>query len=226
MIDFHAHLLPGMDDGSKNILESTKMLEAALAQGVNTIVATPHFYPWQEKPQDFLERRALALEALEGKAEKIRPGAEVAYYDGIDYSKDIEQLNILGTELILIEMPMTIWSRRMIDTLHNLEHRTGLRVVLAHLDRYLKLQKSTEQIGYLCEHFLIQINADYFINRGTQRKALKLLKAGMIDFIGSDCHNLTTRPPNLGEAYQTIEKKCGLISVNAFNDKQKKYLKT
>lgn len=224
MIDFHSHILPGVDDGSKNLAESQQMMEASFNQGVELIVATPHFYPWLEKPEDFLSRRASAIKALAAPPAKIRVGAEVAYYDGIVYSEDIELLKISDTDFILIEMPMTVWTKRMLDSLHAIENRTKLKVVIAHLDRYLRLQKRTDNIDYVCENFFIQVNADYFINRGSQRKAMKLIKENRVDFIGSDCHNLTTRPPNLGEAYQNIEKKCGIESVNAFNDKQNQYL--
>jgi protein-tyrosine phosphatase len=121
-------------------------------------------------------------------------------------------------------MPMTVWTKRMLDSLHAIENRTRLKVVIAHLDRYLRVQKRTNNIDYVCDNFFIQVNADYFINRGTQRKALKLINENGVDFIGSDCHNLTTRPPNMGEAYQTIEKKLGIKSVKTFNDKQNQYL--
>jgi protein-tyrosine phosphatase len=224
MIDFHSHILPGMDDGSKNVAESMEMMEASFSQGVQMIVATPHFYPWLESPEDFLARRASAIKSLPLPLDKIRVGAEVAYYDGIVYSEDIELLKISETEFLLVEMPMTVWTRRMLDSLHAIENRTRLKVVIAHLDRYLRLQKRTANIDYVCDNFFIQVNADYFINRGTQRKALKLINENSVDFIGSDCHNLTSRPPNMGEAYQTIEKKLGIKSVNAFNDKQNQYL--
>jgi protein-tyrosine phosphatase len=224
MIDFHSHILPGMDDGSKNVAESMEMMEASFNQGVEMIVATPHFYPWLEKPEDFLARRADAIKSLPLPLDKIRFGAEVAYYDGIVYSEDIELLKISETDFLLVEMPMTVWTRRMLDSLHAIENRTRLKVVIAHLDRYLRLQKRTANIDYVCDNFFIQVNADYFINRGTQRKALKLINENSVDFIGSDCHNLTSRPPNMGEAYQTIEKKLGIKSVNAFNDKQNQYL--
>lgn len=224
MIDFHSHVLPGMDDGSKNIEESIKMLEASMAQGVETIVATPHFFPWKEKPEDFLARRDSAIKALPQFSSMIRAGAEVAYYDGIDYSEEIERLSIDDTDFILIEMPMTIWSRRMIEALHTIEKRTRLKVVLAHLERYFQVLKKSDHLDYVCENFLVQVNADHFCNHWTQRKALKLVKDGTVDFVGSDCHNMTSRPPNMGEAYQTIEKKLGIKSMCAFKDKQKKFL--
>lgn len=224
MIDFHTHILPNLDDGSKSIEESHKMIDQSFGQGVELLMATPHFYPWQEGPEDFIRRRTKAVQSLKRSFSNIWVGAEVAYYDGIDNSPAIELLKIENTNFLLIEMPLTRWTQRMFDSLHAIENKMQARVVLAHLERYISLQKRTAHIDYVCDHFLIQINADYFINRGSQGKALRLVKKNKVDFIGSDCHNLTSRPPNLGEAYQIIEKKLGIKSVKAFNDKQDQYL--
>lgn len=223
MIDFHTHILPKMDDGSKSIEESQEMIAESFRQGVEIIVASSHFYPWQEEPKTFIDRRRQAIKSLGRSFSNVWAGAEVAYYDGIDHSEDIGLLKIAHTNLLLIEMPMSLWTRRMFEALHQLESRLQLRVVLAHLERYEGLQKRTTNIDYACQHFLIQVNADYFINKGTQRKALKLFKKNKIDFIGSDCHNLRSRPPNMGQAYKIIEKKLGIASIKAFNDQQKQY---
>ena len=81
MIDFHSHFLPGMDDGSKSVQESLKMLSLARDSGVNQIVATPHFYASKESPEHFLRRRESSWEtlkeALPDDAPQIWLGAEV-----------------------------------------------------------------------------------------------------------------------------------------------------
>ena len=58
MIDFHSHVLPGMDDGAKDTDESLALLRLTKEQGIDGIVATPHFYPDRENPEDFLLRRS------------------------------------------------------------------------------------------------------------------------------------------------------------------------
>ena len=108
MIDLHTHVLPGMDDGSKNVDESIRMMEGCFNQGVEILVATPHFYPWQEEPERFLKRRKAAVKALPFPKGKFRVGAEVAYYDEMDHSEAIEELRIEDTNLLLIEMPMAV----------------------------------------------------------------------------------------------------------------------
>ncbi|WKY43087.1 CpsB/CapC family capsule biosynthesis tyrosine phosphatase [Eubacteriaceae bacterium ES2] len=225
MIDLHTHVLPGMDDGSKSVDESIQMMDNSFKQGVEILVATPHFYPWLEEPKSFLNRRDDAVNALPFPKAKFRVGAEIAYYDGMDHTEEIEKLKIEGTDLLLIEMPMALWTKRNLETLHSVERRTNLKLVIAHLDRYFKSQKGTDNINYACEHFLTQVNTDYFLNRWTQRKALNLVRENRIDFIGSDCHNLTSRPPNVTETYHLIINKMGCKSVSAFLDKQIKYFK-
>lgn len=64
MIDFHSHILPGIDDGSASVEESLKLLEMLAEQGVKTVVATPHFYPDRTSVSDFLRRRDAAYQRL------------------------------------------------------------------------------------------------------------------------------------------------------------------
>ena len=64
MIDFHTHILPGIDDGAKDVSVSAAMLEMEKEQGVNEIVLTPHYYGKFYSPTDFVRRRAAAYEKL------------------------------------------------------------------------------------------------------------------------------------------------------------------
>lgn len=224
MFDFHTHILPGMDDGSNSIQESEQMIQRSFNQGVELLVATPHYYPWQEKTDAFLERRENSLRSLKVPSDQFRVGAEVAYFDGIVESEDLEKLKIEDTNLLLVKMPMVPWTTDTLAILHEVENNRKLKVVLAHIDRYIKTQKGTNNIDYVCENFLTQVNADYFTNRWTQHKAIKMIKDDTIDFIGSDCHNMTSQPPNVCEAYQTMCDKLGTSSVKTFLEKQIKYL--
>ena len=60
IIDFHTHVLPGIDDGSCNVEESIALLRKEAEQGITHVIATPHFYPRYDTPEHFLERRAEA----------------------------------------------------------------------------------------------------------------------------------------------------------------------
>lgn len=213
MIDWHSHILPAMDDGSRNTEESLQMLKALREQGIERVIATPHFLANREPVADFLQRRAQAYERLCHASNETLPqvicGAEVLYYPGIGRMEDFDRLNIGNSNLLLLEMPMAKWTEYTIRELGELSGTSGLTIVLAHIERYLGLQ-NRDVLDRLCENgLLMQVNASFFNNFGTRHKAFKLLQMGNIHFIGSDCHNMETRPPRIGCAYELIAKKFG-----------------
>ena len=97
-VDFHSHILPGVDDGSRSVEESLEMLRAEARQGIGTVVATPHFYANHDTPERFLRRRAAAWEMLqtamaqEAGLPEVIPGAEVYYFSGISDSDQLHRL--------------------------------------------------------------------------------------------------------------------------------------
>jgi len=108
MIDFHAHILPGIDDGSKSVDESMTMLDSMSKQGIKKVIATPHFFANYESVDSFIERRKTAFQFLEERppnSPEILLGAEVKYYDGISHLLDLKKLRIEGSRLLLFEMP-------------------------------------------------------------------------------------------------------------------------
>ena len=223
MIDWHSHILPGMDDGSKDAAESIEMLAMQAAQGVSTVVATPHFYANDETVASFLERRSKALEDLKAQlpenAPRILLGAEVRYYQGISRLEGLKDLTMEGSKLLLLEMPMGVWTESMVRELVELSGKSSVRIVLAHVDRYLRLQKQSVWDRILESGILMQVNSNFFTSLASRRKAIALLAAGMVQFVGSDCHNLTSRPPILGKALDVIRKKLG----DDFLDQMKQY---
>ena len=86
-IDWHSHILPGIDDGSRNVEESISLLNSQMAQGVKVAIATPHFYANDESVESFVDKRSKAFELLKAEVPEtsleIRLGAEVKYYEGI-----------------------------------------------------------------------------------------------------------------------------------------------
>jgi len=213
MIDFHSHILPGIDDGSKNAEESIGLLRALAVQGVDTVVATPHFYPDRKSVNDFLSKRSNALEKLReydllGLPEII-PGAEVRYYDGIRRMEGIELLCAEGSRTLLLEMPFEKWSEMTIKEVATLARSGRVKVVLAHIERYLPYQNPAVWERLFESGVMTQVNAGFFTGFLTKRKAFKMLANGSIHVIGSDCHNLTSRPPEIGKAALEIEKRFG-----------------
>lgn len=214
MTDFHAHLLPALDDGSDSLETSLAMLEIWRSQGIDRVCATPHFYAERTTPEKFLRRRREALEALRaamGTAEgspALLCGAEVRFFDGISGAEALPSLCLEGTDLLLLEMPFTRWTERMLMEVGELRQR-GVRPVAAHLERYLDLNPRQTIRRFFQMDVLIQCNAEFFLSRRTAGKALRMLREEKIHFLGSDAHNLRSRAPNLGPALALIERKLG-----------------
>ena len=212
MIDFHSHILPQIDDGSKSVEQTRQMLKLAADQGVRYMVATPHFYGDRMMPLEFLEKRQRAFDRV--MDERIEPalglGAEVYYFDNMSRSDDMQKLQINDTGLILVEMPFGEWTDRMVTDVCHLQDRLGLTPVLAHIERYRNRDQFPRYRDWLLsEGVLMQVNAGSFGLIRTGFWLRQQLKKGCVHFLGSDCHNLTTRPPNMETAARGIEKRFG-----------------
>lgn len=225
MIDIHSHVLPGIDDGSRSTEMSLKMLEITREQGIDTLFLTPHFYADAMDPETFLGKRKEAEEKLKeavGQAAMDVPewilGSEVHYYRGIGRSEDIDRLCMGESRFLLLEPPFRAWSESFLEDVRVLRDELDRKVIIAHIERYLDQDKRLVQELLEEPGIFIQCNAEFFLDRHTRRKALKMLKEGRIHFLGSDCHNLTGRCPNLGYAVSLIEEKLGEEALSSIEE--------
>ena len=225
MIDFHSHILPAIDDGSKDTEESLKLLQMLLQQGVDTVVATPHFLPERESALEFLHRRETAYKELSSHITEDLPdiilGAEVAYYEGINRLEGLSELCVGNSRLLLMEMPMNRWSETAVKELISIACSNNIRLVLAHVERYISYQSKDNIQKLLDCGILFQVNASFFNDFRTRHKAFSMLRQSSIHFIGSDCHNLTYRPPCIGQAFDLIRKKSGDMFLQDFTEFQR-----
>lgn len=200
MTDFHTHILPEMDDGSKSVQQSVSMLRLEAKQGIDTVCLTPHFYAEQNSPARFLERRERAWRKLKPflwpELPQLRLGAEVQYFESICEVEDVHKLRIEGTPYLLVEMPFCRWTDRMVEDILELNDHPGTQVVLAHVERYLSMQPNGTVEGLASRGILIQSNLSWFDSWRTRHRAMSMLKNGQIHFLGSDCHNMESRRPN------------------------------
>lgn len=212
MTDFHTHILPGIDDGSDCIETSLDMLSQSTLQGVSTVIATPHFYADESNPFIFLRDRAAAFQTLKeamdrhpGNYPKIKLGAEILFFPGMSVAEELADMSIEGTDLLLVEPPMMPWSDIMLDEIEQTGRNLSLTPVIAHLDRYMRYLRDNRLIDRLKgRQLLVQVNAGFFLHSGMSPLAMKMLKNGQVDFIGSDCHNCDYRPQNMGPAAEEI----------------------
>lgn len=222
MIDWHNHILPGMDDGSRNVAESIEMIGAQAAQGVSTVIATPHFYADDESVESFLNRRNESFEKLKNQlpdnSVEILLGAEVRYYPGISQMAGLDSLGIDGGKLLLLEMPIASWTEYIVRELIEMSCRSNIQIILAHVERYRGLQKPAVWERIYESGILMQVNASFFNSFASRHKAISLLRDGRVHFIGSDCHNMTSRPPQIGRAFEIIRKKLGADYIDQMNE--------
>ena len=214
LIDFHSHILPGIDDGADSPETSIKMLELSKSQGVSTIVSTSHYYSFRESTAKFISRRDEALYKLERYIKEhdldlpeIVPAAEVRLFPELRLDENLDRLCIEGTKNILIEMPYATWSGWMYNEIYALVTR-GYRPIMAHVERFLGPVKEKEILTKLLSmDVYVQCNAESFEDRKMRGFIKKLIKHGKFTVLGSDCHNLETRISKFDVACNYITKK-------------------
>ncbi|MDR1158002.1 MAG: capsular polysaccharide biosynthesis protein [Oscillospiraceae bacterium] len=220
MTDFHTHILPMMDDGSQSVGESVAMLARLQAQGVTTVVASPHYDSAREAPEAFAARRARALAMLaatrNAETPIILPGAEVKFFIGLSQAPDLRPLCLEGTDSLLLEMPFCPWTSPVVNEVYKLITVRALTPVLAHVERYIADRYNLDVLRDLISFGAVaQSNAEFFLSRRTRARAFSMLRKGYIHAFGSDCHNLEDRPPNMGALLSLICKKLGISQFHA-----------
>ena len=215
MIDFHSHFLPNIDDGARNIEESLEMLRISRMSGVDTIVSTSHCYAFDgnDDIQKFLKARNDAyadLSAAIGEKKDLYPeivlGCEVHLVPKLSTFPDLPRLCIENTDYLLLEMPSSDWNDEDFEEIYYIT-KLGIKPIVAHIDRYFDKEEKFSDLFSL--KLLFQANAEAFLSRDTRRRLLSLFEKDALHLVGSDMHNLISRPPNLAEAYAVIEKKFG-----------------
>ncbi len=213
LIDFHSHFLPGIDDGAQTEEIGADMLCDAVSQGVVCSVATPHYYHNSgESIADAIAARDGAYERLAAYAEnrgmalpRILRGFEVAYDDCLIGAQGLHELCIEGTDYLLLEMPYGGWHENIVENVYDLSI-SGVKIVLAHMDRYYHMMGKSI-FDLLSLGFPIQLNAEAFKTIHGRRFVKMLLDAERTCVVGSDMHNMTMRPCDIGHAYDIAKKK-------------------
>lgn len=214
-IDLHSHILPQLDDGSDSVEMSLAMLYQMAEQGVDVVCATSHYYAKHSSIPAFCERRAEALERLSAVLTEdlpwVLPAAEVAYFPRME-EQDLTPLCIQGTRTLMLEMPFADWTGLQLETVEALVLDCRYDVVLVHPERFCFSKSNKHKLEKLAELPIgLQVNAGSLLRWGTRRLALDILQMAHMPLLGSDCHNLTSRPPNLKEGRKVVMQKLGEV---------------
>ena len=208
MVDLHSHILPGLDDGPRTLEQAIAVCRAAFDDGTRTLVATPHVngqYPGVTAAA-IVEATEAVNRALRsaGLDLRVRTGAEVALSRVGELSDlELDRLALGGGRYVLLELPWTSAASGALAALGAFAGR-GYGIVIAHPERSPMLQRDDTLAGELVRSgMLCCLDASSLgedADRHTRTMAWKLLSAGLVHAIASDCHDAVRRPPHLGSA--------------------------
>ncbi|MDR2657715.1 MAG: protein tyrosine phosphatase [Oscillospiraceae bacterium] len=215
-IDIHSHLLPGLDDGSRDWTMTEAMLRQAKEDDIGCIIATTHADPARRefplfKYMETLEKANL-LSRQSGLGVTIYPGAEIMYADSVT-----ERLlegnripSLAGSRHTLVEFYPDVKFGTILAAIRRLAS-VGYTAVLAHIERYECLYKKYDRIAEIkATGAKLQVNCGSFVKKPgffAARYLDKLLTDGVIDFLATDAHSDTVRRINMKEAYDIIIKR-------------------
>lgn len=220
IVDIHSHLIPGLDDGAKHLEDSIELAERLVSFGYKKIITTPHVMldVFNNTHEQILEGHKILVEALEsqGIPLEVEVAAEYNLDEGfIDKIQEGELLCFGKRKYVLFELPKMskpFFTDQVIFDIFS----AGYQPVLAHPERYHFMHHELEQfVKWKDQGLLLQLNLNSltgFYSPQIKKFSEKLLKKGLIDFVGSDCHKM--RHLDLLETVLTSPKKLELIAQN------------
>ncbi|MFP7171624.1 tyrosine-protein phosphatase [Terribacillus halophilus] len=227
MIDIHCHILPGVDDGARTMEDSIEMARAAAAQGIHTIVATPH-----HRNNQFLNYRKdvlMQVDELNRVLEEqnisvnILPGQETRIYGdlllGLEF-QEILPVN-LKSPYVLVELPTSTVPRYTKKLLYDLQVE-GFTPVIVHPERNSELLSNPEKLYDLVKSgILTQVTAASLFGKFGKKIrnfSHEIVEANLTHFIATDAHNTHSRGFMLQEALQLIGDSYGSDLVYNYQD--------
>ena len=218
LYDIHCHSLPGVDDGARNMEESLWMLNKEYQEGVRHVILTPHFrYDMFEPHMNIVTRQFMQLRRaamnIGDEGMRLYLGCELhSSMDMVECLKKGRRLTLAGSRYVLVEFSNGDEKNYIEERVRSLL-MNGFIPIIAHVERY---KATRNDIGFLTElkdmgaH--IQVNADTISGQdgfGAKTFARKVMKHGLLDFVGSDGHRKTERIPEIGKCVAKMEKTMG-----------------
>ena len=225
MIDFHTHILPEVDDGSKSYEESLSMLKEAKSAGFDIILSTSHYATGCYEVPEYKRKELIEDLSLEENIPEIILGSEIFLtYNIVELLKEFKASTINGTNYVLIELPL----KKKIVNLENeinILKENGYIPIIAHPERCIYIQKNYKILDKLSKAgVLFQCNYGSIIgNYGFRSKYImkKMLKDNLVSFLGTDSHKMNHIYLQISQAISSIskyistEKLVDLVNNNA-----------
>jgi protein-tyrosine phosphatase len=216
MLDLHCHILPGIDDGAKDLDESLKMCEIARKDGINTIVATPHLNPGVYEPErDLILAKVNELNRLNHVNLRILPGADNRVHPELIDSIEKGQALTINDNMryILLELPAHFLFHQIKDLIRGLKDK-GITPIITHPERHVQIQRNLYLLyefikaGTLAQITAMGITGEFGLE--IKRLSKRLLAHNLIQVIASDAHSSSKRPPILSRAVEEATRILGL----------------
>ena len=217
MVDIHAHILPGIDDGSANLRISLEMAEMAVKSGVRIIAATPHSSVfgrhnnfWGEELEKRVSEFKNALEK-EKIPLKVVPGMEIFGTAEVpEFLEKGSMIGLNGSKYPLIEFPFSDYADEATDILYDVLS-IGMRPVVAHPERYIYAQSDPKILNQWTRMgCLLQVNKGSLLGKfgkNEQDLSLALIERGFAFVVASDAHSSVMRTTWMSEARALVEEE-------------------
>lgn len=212
MIDLHSHILPGIDDGAPGIEASLAMARAAVADGVNTMVATPHVNFDYPTAAETMAQGVGHLNVELARAEialAVLPGAEVAVtkIDSLA-PEDLGVFALGGGATLLIECPYTKSVPFFEEQVGELQ-REGYRVLLGHPERSPLFRDDYDRLERLIAGGAMTVintgSLSGLLGERSREAAYDMVAAGLVHAVASDSHDVERRPPGMRDAFEAAD---------------------
>lgn len=217
MVDLHAHILYGLDDGPNSLEETMAMLRIAVEEGIHTMAATPHFihganaydaHQYQVR-LDEIQEKILA----ESMPITLLPGNEMMLDEWtITNYQNQSARTLADSSYALLEFPILEIPRYSNNILDGLL-KEGLTPLIAHPERYPEVQEEPGLVGrFIYRGCLMQVNSGSITGiygKAATRTAKTLIQHHMVHLVASDCHTPGRRSPRLKEARNLVQKWMG-----------------
>ena len=210
MIDFHSHILPKIDDGSRSYEESVNLLKEAKEYGFDKVISTSHYAVNYYEVPEYKRKELIEELKQENGIPEIFIGSEIFItYNMSDLLEEYKASTINGTKYVLFELPLRQHFSNLRDVIYRMQDK-GYKLILAHPERYLLVQNQysimdeLESLGILFQANYASILGIY--GHSAKKTVKKLLKDGYISFLGTDVHREQSIYPKVPQALKKISK--------------------
>ena len=213
LYDIHCHILPGVDDGARNMEESLWMLNKEYQEGVRHVILTPHFrYDMFEPHMNIVTRQFMQLRRaamnIGDEGMRLYLGCELhSSMDMVECLKKGRRLTLAGSRYVLVEFSNGDEKNYIEERVRSLL-MNGFIPIIAHVERYQCLHKQKARLEEFQEQGVL-----FQVNYNSIKKNKWLFQQGFVDLLSTDCHNEEERAPKIQENLKDLNTCCDRTQI-------------